>query len=237
MGQMEGLPTEVLRMILRALPDFASLESAALSCPALYLAFRDDMASIGSSVLLEQIDSRLLPDAMASSESWALRQRLRHADAATITHEVRRFMAEYIEQTPEPPKTWPFPLARRMAIHYVHLSQQAAESSNPYAKASSPVTGGTVVVSPDKVYLTHRAMYQLLTHRNLFHPPVPNQSDDYEELSDITAGRIDMTPILRKPGDEPIEVPDLSNEALQLLVKLQATMSEYDDGVRTTDFE
>jgi hypothetical protein len=237
MGQMEGLSTEVLRMILRALPDIASLESAALSCPALYLAFKDDMASIGSSVLREQIDSRLLPDAMASSESWALRQRLRHADVATVTREVRRFMAQYIEQTPEPPRTWPFPSARRMAIHYVRLSQQAAESSDPHSKASSPVTGDTIVVSPDKVYLAHRAIYQLLTHRNLFDPFVPNQSDDYEELSDLTAARIDVSSIWREPGDETFEVPDLSSEALQLLAKLQTTMAQYDDGVRTSDFE
>lgn len=237
MGQMEGLSTELLRMILGALPDIASLESAALSCPALYLVFKNDMASIGSSVLRNQIDPRLLPDAMASSESWALRQRLRHADAATISRDVRSFMAKYIEQTPDPPKTWPFRSARRMAIHYVRLSQQAAESSDKHTKASSPVTGGTVVVSPDKVYLAHRAMYQLLTHRNLFDPVAPNPSDDYEELSDITAPRIDMKWIWRDPSNKAFEEPDLSSEALRLLSKFQTTMSQYDDGVRTSDVE
>lgn len=69
-GPIEGLPVELVRMVLSALPDVISLQAAALSCPLFYTAFLEAEKSITTHVLLNHVDANVLPEAIAATESW-----------------------------------------------------------------------------------------------------------------------------------------------------------------------
>jgi hypothetical protein len=70
---IEGLPVELLRIVLSALPDVTLLQAASLSCPLFYTAFLEAETSSTTHVLLNQVDVNVLPEAMAASESSWLR--------------------------------------------------------------------------------------------------------------------------------------------------------------------
>ncbi|KAJ2988039.1 hypothetical protein NUW58_g4185 [Xylaria curta] len=144
-GPIEGLPVELVRMILSALPDVVSLQAAALSCPLFYTAFLDAETSIATNVLLNQVDASVLPEAIAASESSWLRPHdtvPRRQTRKVITD----FVAGNLCQRPTLPKSWL--LKKALHIGRFHscveqLAEQFAEAAltkGPAARSQSSAT-------------------------------------------------------------------------------------------------
>ena len=66
---LEQLPAELQQMILSALPDVQSLQAAILCCSTIHAAFISAEASVTSRVLLNEIDSDVIPEAFAALRS------------------------------------------------------------------------------------------------------------------------------------------------------------------------
>ncbi|KAK7967580.1 uncharacterized protein PG986_001857 [Apiospora aurea] len=101
---LEGLPVELVRLVLAGLPDVASLRATVLSCPIFYGAFQEAEAAIVKQVLLNQMDASVLPEAMAAAESTRLRL---HPDAEPLAEmTVAGFMDQNLRNRPAPPTSW-----------------------------------------------------------------------------------------------------------------------------------
>ncbi|KAI1347768.1 hypothetical protein F5Y01DRAFT_307292 [Xylaria sp. FL0043] len=128
---IESLSVELVCMILSALPDVESLQTAVLSCPLFYSAFRAAETSVTTHVLFSQIDASVLPEAMAAIESsrlGAFKERCKRQrwDAA------RDFITRNLRKRPIPPDTWL--LKRALPLGRLHscveeLAKQFAEAT------------------------------------------------------------------------------------------------------------
>ncbi|KAK8034858.1 hypothetical protein PG993_009853 [Apiospora rasikravindrae] len=133
---LEGLSVELVRLVLSALPDVASLRATVLSCPLFYRAFLKAEAAIATQVLLNQIDASVLPEAMATAESARLRL---HADEGPLDEmAVIGFMERNLRHRPAAPTSWSLLDALRVArLHSavegfgVRFANEARSQLNP----------------------------------------------------------------------------------------------------------
>ena len=90
---LEQLPLELIQLILTELPDVSNLKSAALTGPCLYYAFMGAEVLITKEVLLRQIHTDLLHDALAEISS--------RRDTWTA-EEAEVFLAQYFSRSQQP---------------------------------------------------------------------------------------------------------------------------------------
>jgi hypothetical protein len=95
---IERLSIEVIQLIMLDIADVQSLKSAALSCPSLYLAFRDAETIITTHVLSNQVGYSVLPEAVAALQSSRLH--------LPTEQRVQDFVAKYLHQRCLSPKSW-----------------------------------------------------------------------------------------------------------------------------------
>ena len=67
------LPVELVQDILEFIPSVSSLHAAILSCSLVYTVFLDAEETITTTVLLNQIDADVLPEAVMAFKSSQLR--------------------------------------------------------------------------------------------------------------------------------------------------------------------
>ena len=163
-SHIERLSVELLRMVVCALPDVATLQSVVLSCPTFYLAFREAEKSITTAVLFNQIDVNLWPDAAAAFESSSLESRLPDGQ-----HDIKSFITNYISLRPTLPRAWLLRSARRVGGLQTCISQLALRFTTE-AMACDPLTEdqASPPPTPQEVCRLHRAFYRFEIYCNIF---------------------------------------------------------------------
>ncbi|KAK7953507.1 hypothetical protein PG988_014201 [Apiospora saccharicola] len=138
---VEGLSVELVRLVLSAIPDVASLRATILSCPLFYSAFLEAEGTITTRVLLGQIDASVLPEAIAALES----SRLRLDGGEEIYNEgaVRAFMDQNLRHRPMVPRSWSLLEALRVTQLHVSVGELVAKfineaTSNPRSFGPDP---------------------------------------------------------------------------------------------------
>ncbi|KAL3491189.1 hypothetical protein BJX62DRAFT_237427 [Aspergillus germanicus] len=94
-GLLERLSTELIQAILSELSDIQSLESAVLTGPCLYAAFKGTKSQIVKSVLSQQFDADLLHDALAVEVSMQKKNTWQESD-------VNDFLDSYLCRNKQP---------------------------------------------------------------------------------------------------------------------------------------
>lgn len=162
---LESLPVELVRLILSALPDVISLQTAILSSPTFYRPFVGAQSAITSHVLLRQIDATVLPDAVLAVSA----SRLQACDETDRLELVREFSRKNLGGKAMLPKTWPLQEAVAIAkLHvyvdgFAHKFAAATLTEPPFAPAeSSPMP------TQQESLRIHRALYRFETYRHLF---------------------------------------------------------------------
>jgi hypothetical protein len=127
MSAVERLPVELLGEVMSKLPDLHTLQMAALSCPAFYQAFTGAKSVLYTRVVLGKMDSRVLPEAVATLESSQLPEKLASPDQLMADF-ADRHLYQRIERTP----SWNFEQAVRME----RLHSQVGILARQFAEAA-----------------------------------------------------------------------------------------------------
>jgi hypothetical protein len=174
---IEGLPVELVQMILSAVPDVTSLRAGALSCPLLYHAFLEKESAITAQVLLNQVDVSVLPEAMAASESSWLRP---HDTEPKNRRVIVDFINQNLRQRPTPPKSWPL----RKALHLGRLHfyvDGLAKRFAAVALTKRPLNRSKSIATYQEICRIERALYRFEIYCNFFRESLKAQSSVYGE--------------------------------------------------------
>lgn len=161
---IEKLSIELVRMVLSAIPDVASLREAALSCPLFYRAFFDAETAITTQVLLNQIDASVLPEATAASESSSLRP---HDPEPQSRQDIFDFVARNLRQRPTPPKSWLLGEALRLGRLHFHVDGLARMLARA-ALTQHPLNSTAAIPTSQERWRIERALYRFEIYCNLF---------------------------------------------------------------------
>lgn len=165
-GPVEGLSVELVRLVLSALPDVASLRATVLSSPIFYNAFLEAEVAITTRVLLEQIDSSVLPEAIAALES----SRLRLGESGEPRDEgaVLAFIDQNLRHRPDVPRSWSLLEALRVTQLHLPVGDLALRFVNA-ATGQSPLNRSqSINVTCQEVCRIERALYRFEVYCNLF---------------------------------------------------------------------
>ncbi|TGJ83304.1 hypothetical protein E0Z10_g5440 [Xylaria hypoxylon] len=178
---IEGLPVELVRMILSALPDVVSLQAATLSCPLFYAAFIEAEASITTYVLLNQVDISVLPEAIAASDSSWLHP---HDTEPQSRKAITDFVTRNLRQRLTPPKSWLLKNALyvgRLHVCVEQLAKQFAEET----LIELPAARSTSSATYQEGCRIQRALYRFEIYCNLFRETPNVQSTVYGEQKQL----------------------------------------------------
>ncbi|KAK7935315.1 hypothetical protein PG985_000810 [Apiospora marii] len=163
---VEGLSVELVRLVLSALPNVASLRATVLSCPIFYSAFIGAEVAITTRVLLGQIDASVLPEAIAALES----SRLRRNDGQELCDEgaVLAFMDQNLRHRPDVPRSWSLTEAFRVTQLHVPVSELAIRFVNEATDKSPLNRSRSISVTCQEVCRIERALYRFEVYCNIF---------------------------------------------------------------------
>ncbi|TVY73585.1 hypothetical protein LSUE1_G006855 [Lachnellula suecica] len=158
-SRMERLPVETQQAIMLALPDAESLKSLALSCRSLFGAFKDAELLVTRQVVLNEIASGVLPEAVAVLEA-----------SFTTTWDrssVQGFMSRHFDARITPSRNWTLSDALSVTKIQSHISYFAEDF---FLKSSSMQSFGSHVLplSENERLRIDRAFYRFEIYCNLF---------------------------------------------------------------------
>lgn len=164
---IEALSVELVRMILSALPDIATLQKTVISCPLFYDAFLEVDRPISTQILLTRVDSDVLPEAIAALESSKARNIRSGTKDVDCREAVTEFVAQYLRQRPEPPQFWTL----REAFLLDRLHAGVDWFANHYATEAltkDPLNRTQTPITPQEKARFQRALYRFEIYCNLF---------------------------------------------------------------------
>ncbi|KAI8625206.1 hypothetical protein F5Y19DRAFT_489879 [Xylariaceae sp. FL1651] len=177
---VERLPLELVQMILSAVPDVASLQTAVLSCPTFYYAFQKVQNTITAQVLRNRIDVSVLPEAIAAYESsWVPPLDDRYVP------QCRKAIANFVTKNIRTRQIAPtsYPLRNALQLERFHFYVDAmAEKFIKAALTKEPLSRAGSIVTHQERCRIERALYRFEIFCNLFCE---------ELLNDIQCGRED----------------------------------------------
>ncbi|KAI1109804.1 hypothetical protein F5Y14DRAFT_390502 [Nemania sp. NC0429] len=179
---INGLPAELLQMILEALPDVLSLHNAVLSCSLFYHTFSHVQSTVTTRVLLNQVNLDVLPEAIMAAESILLRP---HDSDPTSYRTIMKFVVENLQKRPSPPRSWTLQKALRVSrLHsYVDVLTNnfiaATLTTHPLSRSDHhPVTY-------QETCRVKRALYRFEVYCNLFREESDVESPIYNEQKSL----------------------------------------------------
>lgn len=190
-AHIERLSIELLRVILCALPDIATLQSAVLSGSTFYLAFQEAKNSIATQVVLSQIGADLLPDAAAALESSTLSHRLQDADLSTGNQDVKHFMSKYVRERPGPADAWPLGTACRLGKLHACIYQLAQDFALE-AMACHPLNQNRRSLTPQELCRIERTLYRFEVYCNLLRGAPQERYDQDDDIADAVEERNEL---------------------------------------------
>ncbi|KAK6850086.1 hypothetical protein PG995_013919 [Apiospora arundinis] len=137
---VEGLSVELVRLVLSALPDVASLQATVLSCPLFYKVFLGAKVVIIAQVLFHQMDPSILHDAIAAYESSRLRLNGIYNEESSSNDKdgLRSFIDQNIRLRPDMPPFWSLQQVLRVTRLHGLVCEIATKFVNDVA-AGSPL--------------------------------------------------------------------------------------------------
>lgn len=174
---IERLSVELVRMILSAVPDVASLQAAVLSCPLFYSSFLEAEGEITAQVLLNQIDISVLPEAMVAfgSSSWHLRGTNPKNREVLVN-----FISQDNFQRPTPPRSW----SLRKALDLGRLHIYVDSFAKKFAMATltkHTLNQSNTVATHQEMCRIERVLYRFEIYCNLFREFPKALSGFYED--------------------------------------------------------
>lgn len=173
-SRIEGLPVELLQMVLSALSDVASLHAAVSSCPRFRLIFLEVEATITAQVLSRQIDGSILPEATAAFESSCFPT---YGREIQNREGVRDFVARNLRHRLALPRSW----SLRSALRLGRLHSCVAWFANKLALAAfsrETLSRSEPLVSPQERSRIECALFRFEIYCNLFR----ESQDPYSDL-------------------------------------------------------
>jgi hypothetical protein len=154
--RFQTLPAEVKQAILSAIPDIPSLISAALTCSPLYHTFKDAESLITTSVLLNQIDKDVLPEAILALESSKI--------SPVTKPEVEDFARQQLRVRNAAPLRWTvsdaLPLSKfHEAVHFF---------AEDFTKRALSKTTVSYAPSRNEMNRIERTLYRFEIYRNMY---------------------------------------------------------------------
>ena len=115
---LECMPVELMQQLLGFLPDLMSLKSTVLTCSSIHKAFISAEHLITTSVLKNQVDPEVLPEAVAALESSCLQGR---------THErICEFVHDHLDSRKSQLRPWTLSEALALGGLHRHVQSLAA---------------------------------------------------------------------------------------------------------------
>lgn len=161
---IEGLPVELVRMLLSHLPDVASLQAAALSCPLFFYAFLKAEGTITTQVLLNHIDISVLPEAMIATESSLLRP---HDPEPEGREAILEFVSRNLRQRPSLPRYWSLRNALDLSRLHFYVDWLAEQFSKQLL-IKKPLSQTSSFPTRQERCRIERAFYRFEIYCNLF---------------------------------------------------------------------
>lgn len=165
LSSMECLPVELLREIMAAISDIASLKMAVLSCPALYRAFSGDENAITKHVLENRFGIDTLPEAVAALDSSTLRP---DSTDPWAREEIVYFVERHLHQRKLPTRPWTLATALpvgRLSFFVRRFAEKFAKA----ALAKEPVCRSSLtLLTQDELWRIERTFYRFEIYCNLF---------------------------------------------------------------------
>jgi len=165
---IEGLSVELVRMILSGVQDVPSLHAAVLSSPLFYRAFWGAETDITTQVVLNQIDSSVLPEAIAASESSLLSG---NGSDGQVTLD---FITQNLSRRPTPPRAWSLPEALRLGQLHIYVVSLAKKFAMAVMNEPSFRCSDSVITSQE-ISRIERALYRFEIYCNLFRKSTPTR--------------------------------------------------------------
>lgn len=196
---LEQLPVELIQAVLTELPDVSSLLTAALTGPCLYRAFIAAEAQITREVLLRQIHSNLLHDALAEissrRETWT-------------TQEAEDFLAQYFTRYEQPfhfslqwklSQALPSGRLHSLICFFVNNLTSSILDGCPVSKEVESVPPSQPLSQTENNRIT-RNFYRFQIYRNLFHdmektPIFADHSQRDAYFSHFAHGKMNSLPV------------------------------------------
>jgi hypothetical protein len=154
LSRFPDLPVEVVQSLLSAIPDISSLISAVLTCSSLYRCFKDAESLITASVLLNQIDFEVLPDAFATFESSKI--------VPPTEESVIAFVKTHLHCRKHPNLRWAVTDALQMSEFHKSVDYLAA----CFVEYALERTDSSYPPSRNEINRVQRALYHFEMHRN-----------------------------------------------------------------------
>lgn len=177
---IETLSVELVRMILSALPDIATLQKTAISCPLFYHAFLEVEKFISTRIISSQVDHEVLPEAFAAIESSKARKIHSGTKHSDNKEAVTVYIARNLRQRPEPPKLWTLNEAVRLEKLHISVSWFANKFATE-ALAKDPLNRTNAIATPQEISRIQRALYRFEIYCNLFRDINKKQSIFYPD--------------------------------------------------------
>ena len=158
---LECMPVELMQQLLGFLPDLMSLK---LTCSSIHKAFISAEHLITASVLKNQVDPEVLPEAVAALDSSYLRER---------TYErICEFVHDHLDSRRSQLQPWTLSEALRLVSLHRHVQSFAAAFASE-ALTKEPVLDELNAIpkhspSSDEIHCIQRALYRFALYCNLF---------------------------------------------------------------------
>ncbi|KAK8855987.1 zinc finger domain protein [Apiospora arundinis] len=150
---VEGLSVELVRLVLSALPNVASLQATVLSCPLFY-----------------KMDPSILHDAIAAYESSRLRLNGIYNEESSSNDKdgLRSFIDQDIRLRPDMPTFWSLQQVLRVTRLHGLVCEIATKFVNDAAAGSPLKQTGFISVTHQERCRIERALYRFEIYCNLF---------------------------------------------------------------------
>lgn len=155
---IRSLPLEVIQVILSTSHDLQSLISTALSCSALYHAFKEAEHLITSSVFHNELPDDVLCEALIALASNKLQD---HGSTAANA----AFSQRYLQKRRSCDMQWP---GWEAAIKLSQMHRKVQYFATSYVESALDTSGVTVTPFRAEMARFERALYRLDIFRNMF---------------------------------------------------------------------
>ena len=164
---VERMPVELRQQLLGSLPELMSLRSTVLTCSSFYQAFINAEVLITTSVLKNQVDLEVLPEAVTALESSYLQPWTRER--------IQEFAHDYLGSRRVQPPSWTLAEALPLDRLHRHVQSFAAAFASRALREQLGVDELDAIPkyppSPDEIHRIQRALYRFELYCNLFRDP------------------------------------------------------------------
>ena len=164
---LERMPVELKQKLLGFLPDLMSLRSTALTCSSFYQSFISAELLVTTSVLKNQVDLEVLPEAVAALASSYLQPWTRER--------IQEFVHDHLDSRKSQPPSWTLSEALPLDSLHRHVQSFAAAFASETLTEKLGLDELDAIPkyppSSDEIYRIQRALYRFELYCNLFRDP------------------------------------------------------------------